>query len=271
MKNYKEMADSVFKRSHDILAQKAKKKRFIQKVSATVSCCCLVALLGFGVWKSGVFDQLLLTIPAGDNSSVEENNSNASLDNIIDTSDISTLTTESNQPESQESKPSDPPKNSESGANNESYPSSGDSSQEAPPEGDTPNAVYRTLSATYEEAKRLFGYPIVECTEEGFLGYELAVISPDGDIHHSSARYLSVIYLFESGKITITDQNILCTGAMLAYDQYPSEEYNGFTFWVDRANNTIYLPLQDSLILVAQFSDKQLTETYNLMLSVMLI
>ena len=260
MKNYKEMADSVFKRSRKILAERARKKSFIQRVSATVFCCCLVVLLGVGVWKSGVFNQPPLIISTGDDSSINLNNSTS-------TSDTPNLPTESDKTELQESEQSNLHENSES--KNPDL-SSGDASQDGPPDGDTPNAVYRTLSTTYEEAKRLFGYPIVECTEEDFLGYELAIISPNGDIHDGNARYLSVIYLFESGEITITDQNILCTGAMLAYDQYPSEKYNGFTFRIDYASNRIYLPLQDGLILVAHFNDKQLIETYDLMLSIML-
>lgn len=56
MKNYREMADSVFERSRVIIEQKIKKRKLLQRISAAASCCCLVALLSFGAWRSGAFD-----------------------------------------------------------------------------------------------------------------------------------------------------------------------------------------------------------------------
>lgn len=48
MKTYKEMADSVFERSNEIIRENKRKKKII----GTVSCCFVAALLGAGVMKS---------------------------------------------------------------------------------------------------------------------------------------------------------------------------------------------------------------------------
>lgn len=57
MKNYKEMADSVFQRSNEIIMEKRKKRKQFIGITSAVSCCCLVALLGIGVMHWGIFNQ----------------------------------------------------------------------------------------------------------------------------------------------------------------------------------------------------------------------
>lgn len=54
MKDYKEVAERVFQRSEEILAENRRKKRARIKAGSLASCCCLAVLLGFTAWQSGV-------------------------------------------------------------------------------------------------------------------------------------------------------------------------------------------------------------------------
>lgn len=276
MKNYKEMADSVFQRSNELLAERAKRRKTVNKILCQAGCCCLVALIGFGVWKSGILDQTPLTL-TGDNSSSEGNatliENTESSKNHSDNNSTSTSMppNQSEQTESQGNTSSEPSGNNESHGNTTSGSNIGSESQTTASSGEgNPHAVYRRIPATYEEAKKMFGHPIVECSSKGFLGYEIGTITPNGNIQGSNIRYLSVIYLFQNGKIELMDQSRLGAGAMLAYDQCLPEEYKGFTFWLDRTGNTgnmIYFPLADHLIMTANFSNMELSEIYDLLLT----
>lgn len=57
MKDYQEVADRVFQRSEEIIAENRRKKKARIKAGSLASCFCLAALLGFGAWRSGVFPQ----------------------------------------------------------------------------------------------------------------------------------------------------------------------------------------------------------------------
>lgn len=59
MKNYKEMADSVFQRSNEIIAENKRKRKNLIGITSAVSCICLVALIGFGGVKSGLFGNVI--------------------------------------------------------------------------------------------------------------------------------------------------------------------------------------------------------------------
>lgn len=59
MKNYKEMADSVFERSNEIIAENKRKRKNLIGITSAVSCVCLVALIGFGGVKSGLFGNVV--------------------------------------------------------------------------------------------------------------------------------------------------------------------------------------------------------------------
>ena len=52
MKDYKEVAERVFQRSEEILAENRRKKRARIRVGSLA--CCLAVLLGFAVWQRGV-------------------------------------------------------------------------------------------------------------------------------------------------------------------------------------------------------------------------
>ncbi len=53
MKNYKEMADSVLNRRDEYVVEKRKR---MKKLTTSISCFCLCALLGAGVWQSGILN-----------------------------------------------------------------------------------------------------------------------------------------------------------------------------------------------------------------------
>lgn len=59
MKNYKKMADSVFQRSNEIIAENKRKRRKLIGITSAISCVCLAALIGFGGVKSGLFGNVV--------------------------------------------------------------------------------------------------------------------------------------------------------------------------------------------------------------------
>lgn len=58
MKDYKEVADDVFQRSEKIMAVNRKRKNKIMKVGSMTASFCLIALLGVGVWQSGLLSNM---------------------------------------------------------------------------------------------------------------------------------------------------------------------------------------------------------------------
>lgn len=54
MKDYDEMAESVLKRRDQYTAKRSRQRK---KISSVLSCFCLVALLGMGVWHTGVISE----------------------------------------------------------------------------------------------------------------------------------------------------------------------------------------------------------------------
>ena len=54
MKNYEELTNELLERRDRYVATKKEKRKRIMSIATSFSCVCLVALLGFGVWRSGV-------------------------------------------------------------------------------------------------------------------------------------------------------------------------------------------------------------------------
>ncbi len=256
MKSYEEMAASVLQRSRKLLAEKERKRRKAQRTAAVVSCCCLTTLLGLGLWNGGLFHRPL---PA-----LHGDNADSALPSSVGDGPSSSTGAESNRP--QGGAPSQAPEDNPSQKENTSDSSGGDEPQDDPPGGDGPHAVFSRIPATYEEAVRLFGHPLPECTRQDFLGYELGVVSPKGDVQSGSAFCLSVLYLFEDGEIELTDQNRLPAGGHIGYEDCTTQTYQGVTFWKDSANHMVYFPLQDRLLLTAVFRDREWTEIYDLLM-----
>lgn len=56
MKNYKEMADAVFRRRDEYAASLKRKKKIALNASLSLCAVCLATLGAFGIWKSGVLE-----------------------------------------------------------------------------------------------------------------------------------------------------------------------------------------------------------------------
>lgn len=56
MKNCDEMVKSLFERREEYVAEQRKKRKAVICTAASLCCVCIVALSGFGVWKSVVSD-----------------------------------------------------------------------------------------------------------------------------------------------------------------------------------------------------------------------
>lgn len=84
MKNYNEVAESVFERRENYLAEKKVRAKIMKRTVSAVSCCCLVALLGFGVMQSGIFEQTPSTIVTDPGKNSETNPGGTVIaDNIV--------------------------------------------------------------------------------------------------------------------------------------------------------------------------------------------
>lgn len=53
MKNYEEMAETVFRRIDEYKEAQRKRRKAIYTTAASLTCACLVAVMGFTAWRSG--------------------------------------------------------------------------------------------------------------------------------------------------------------------------------------------------------------------------
>ena len=56
MKNYKDIANDIFERREQYTAEQKRKRKALTRIITSMCCMCLVALLSFGIWQSGMFD-----------------------------------------------------------------------------------------------------------------------------------------------------------------------------------------------------------------------
>ena len=94
MKNYNETIKSVFDRIGEYEAEKKRKRKIIVRAVTSFSCCCLVALLGVGVFQMGLFksepdyvENESITTSAEENNS--ETNSEANTSDTNGSADVS--------------------------------------------------------------------------------------------------------------------------------------------------------------------------------------
>ena len=59
MKNYDEIANNLFERRDKCIAEQKAKKKTVTRITASVCSFMLVALLGIGVWQSGMFNSVI--------------------------------------------------------------------------------------------------------------------------------------------------------------------------------------------------------------------
>ena len=72
MKNSNEMVNSLFERRERYKAEQKRKKSVITRTVTSTCCLCLVALLGIGVWQSGLFNTTQPPIVNEDNSTLQD-------------------------------------------------------------------------------------------------------------------------------------------------------------------------------------------------------
>ena len=96
MKNYDEIANSVFKRRDEYVANQKRKKRIIIITVTPILCCCIVLILGFGLWENGFFSNDIPVLGSSQNES-NNHNDNSSEENKSDNSNegLSSGSTES--------------------------------------------------------------------------------------------------------------------------------------------------------------------------------
>ena len=76
MKNTNEMVNSLLERREHYEAEQKKKRSIITRTVTSICCFCLVVLLGFGVWQSGLFRTTPPVILDGDNSTLQGTDKN---------------------------------------------------------------------------------------------------------------------------------------------------------------------------------------------------
>lgn len=92
----------------------------------------------------------------------------------------------------------------------------------------TPMGVYTKLSVGYEEAKERFAHPIVQCFDSDFLGYNVGVVSQNGNISTDRAFCWDLTYEFANGQIYIQDQDR--SAGKIANNGIEQYDYCGRTF-----------------------------------------
>lgn len=86
MKNYEEIANSVLNRQNSYIVKRKKIRKTILSVVASLTCCAVVFTSGFGLWKSGVFNNNgnVTEKPQNNNSSYNNPTENNSQNNSTD-------------------------------------------------------------------------------------------------------------------------------------------------------------------------------------------
>ena len=94
----------------------------------------------------------------------------------------------------------------------------------------TPGAVYTRRNVSFAGAREAFGHLIVACAEEGFIGYQVGIVSRNGDIDAPGAFCLNVTYTFTNGSVSLTDQDRWSSSSASTLGE--RVEYRGRTFYV---------------------------------------
>lgn len=63
MKNYKEVAESVFRRSEEIIEENKKRRKAMMRIGSAVGCFVIAGTVGVGVWKTVVGSPLKACVP----------------------------------------------------------------------------------------------------------------------------------------------------------------------------------------------------------------
>lgn len=243
MKNYDEVTNDLLERRDSyVTEQKNKRKRMISVVTP-ICCFCIITIMGFGIWRSGMLTTSPITL-----------NNNSTISGNRDEED-------NKMPSSQSGGQSNPHVNSQ--VDNPSNPEN--ESSNSIPSVDNPRAELSHRTVSYQEAKELFGYPIIECLDENFTNYSIGVVSQNGNV----CSYSEVIYSFTNDRITLFNQEKanLYSGFE---DLGKKVEYNGYTFWIENGSpdeqqyyiRIGYFPNQENgICYIADVTDRTIEQT----------
>ena len=103
----------------------------------------------------------------------------------------------------------------------------------------TPGAVFQSVTVSYDEAKDIFGHPILPCSRQDFLQYKAGIVSRNGNLHGDGTFCLSVTYEFADGQVTLTDWDRMHGSDGDLNDEQIS--YNGKTFYVHEYEDSIQI------------------------------
>ena len=56
MKTYVEITENIIRRTNEYQAAQKKKRRIVISTATSFCCLCLVVLMGFGIWNSGLLN-----------------------------------------------------------------------------------------------------------------------------------------------------------------------------------------------------------------------
>ena len=209
-----------------------------RKVLGMACVFSFAILVGIGVWRSGVLntppsDPIISDSPVG-NGNQTPNDPN-SIPNIspttsqVDDPSDPTVTDPPIPSEIHSDDPSNLGGDEPSGETPGGDRSSGGDSGNDVPGGDTPGSVYQeNIAQNYQEAKALFGHPILECFDSRFVNYTLGMVSQkNGDW---SPVFLN--YNFTNGQIVLMDGDRFLAGSF-GIDNDGRIEYQDRVFWID--------------------------------------
>ena len=216
MKNCNEMVNSLLERRDQYAVEQKRKKKTAMRLTSVACSFAFVALLGVGAWQGGFLDRTSMT-GIGDSVNTDEQDY---LDNL---SGENPNTTHAN---SQEGNQSNPPVNSQLPSN-----TGNETPGRIPPNNSNPCAEITQRPVSYQEAKELFGYPIVECSDKNFLNYTAGLVS-----QNSSFRFCSEMSYNFTNDVSVFLINQERTVVYFGYEDLARKmEYNGHTFWIKNA------------------------------------
>ena len=220
MKNYDEIANDLFERREKCIAKQKARRRTVTRITTSVCSFMLVALLGIGVWQSGMFNSIIapplgndVVLNSGDNNN-DINISNPPQNNTDTPKDNTT----NNPPQN-----TDNPNNTQN-PNNTTQGKEPDNSQG----NDNPNGVYTKRDYAYSKVKELFGHNIVECSAEGFQKYTVGTVTQKESGYKA---YVDVTYVFNNGTVLIQDQDRI-SGRYDPNGDNKKIEYEGKIFYI---------------------------------------
>ena len=232
MKNYNEIANDLFERRDKRIAEQKARRKTITRITTSICSFALVALIGVGVYQSGLLNVAPplgngVLLSSGDNNS-DISISNPPQNNTDDPKNNATTTPpQNNTDDPNNSTTNNPPQNTEN-PNNTQNPDHTTQGKDPSQGNNNPNGVYTKRDYAYSKVKELFGHNIVECSSEGFQKYTVGTVTQKESGYKA---YVDVTYVFNNGTVLIQDQDRF-SGRYDPNGDNKQIEYEGKTFFI---------------------------------------